>query len=304
MENSRCRSWLKRQKNRGFAAIACTDHNSFAGLPELREQADACGLIPIFGTEWTTYHGHMLVLGERGYTDWRGVRPADIDRAIADIHKNGGIVGIAHPFAISNPIKTGYHWEFHVSDWNAVDFLEIWSRERAPVKIQSLRAVQLWECLLDRGCHITATSGRDWHAEDKRSYAHTYVGVEGALHTDAILHALRRGRVCLAVRDLLTMEARTADGVLFPSDTVKTQTLRLTLRLHEDPMPQDRGKASVCPEYIRLVNNGSVRLCCPLRAEQQVEIFAAPGWLRADLIGTYDGVHEQMLALTNPIFLI
>ena len=136
---------VKAARRRGFSAIACTDHNAFSGVRELKKYTAQQGLAAVPGIEWTTYWGHMLVLGEQGYTDWRGVSKDEIDAAIAHIHTNHGIVGVAHPFALGNPVNTGYHWEFHISDWDAVDFLEVWSRDDAPVKIQSLRAVQLWE---------------------------------------------------------------------------------------------------------------------------------------------------------------
>ena len=162
-------------KSRGFHAICLSDHNTMSGLPELYEAAAREGIVPLPAIEWTTYWGHMLVLDEHGYTDWRGVRPDEIDAAIASIHKNKGLAGIAHPFALDNPINTGYHWRFQISDWEALDFLEVWSRDNAPCKIQSYRALKLWETLLNHGFHITATSGRDWHREDSFHYAHTYV---------------------------------------------------------------------------------------------------------------------------------
>ena len=93
-------------KDRGFTAVALTDHNTASGLAEFAPALAREGLTGVAGIEWTTYFGHMLVLGEQGYTDWRGVRPGQIDEAIAAIHQNHGVVGIAHPFALSNPVNT------------------------------------------------------------------------------------------------------------------------------------------------------------------------------------------------------
>ena len=81
----------------------------------------------------------MLVLDEQGYTDWRGVQPEGIGAAIASIHQNQGIVGIAHPFALDNPINTGYHWRFQISDWESVDFLEVWSRDTLESRLSYYR---------------------------------------------------------------------------------------------------------------------------------------------------------------------
>lgn len=290
--------------NRGFAAVALTDHNTASGLREFYPALAREGLVGVAGIEWTTYFGHMLVLGEQGYTDWRGVQPPEIDRAIADIHKNGGIVGIAHPFALSNPVNTGYHWEFQVADWTAVDYLEVWSRDDAPRKIQSLRAFALWEQLLDRGCRITATSGRDWHREDTFAYAHTYVGVDGDLTQDAILNAIRAGHVCLAAGPLLTMRGTDADGKPWEiGDELPAGEIEIELDVDETTLPNDWDRSQVQMQELRLVQNGRVLAVCPVEAHQRLHLSAAPGWLRADLIGTYYGRTGQHLAFTNPLFI-
>lgn len=283
-------------KQCGFCGIAGTDHNSQAGLPELFTWAEKEHLVPIAGIEWTTYWGHMLVLGEQGYTDWRGVQPADIDAAIRSIHAHAGVVGIAHPLAISNPVKTGYHWEFQVSDWDAIDFLEVWSRDRAPVKIQSLRAIELWEQLLDRGCHITATSGRDWHRQDDLAYARTYIGTEGSLTQDAVLDALRNGRVCLAMGQLLTLSIQTQGRIAQCGDTIPAGPAQLHWQL-----TNAHACADAKPDYVRVVSNGT-ELHRYLLTQTQADLTLPRGWVRMDLMGTYEDRPEQMLAMTNPVF--
>ena len=288
-------------RNRGFAAVALTDHNTASGLREFYPALEREGLVGVAGIEWTTYFGHMLVLGEQGYTDWRGVQPPEIDQSIANIHKNGGIVGIAHPFALSNPVNTGYHWEFQVADWTAIDYLEVWSRDDAPRKIQSLRAFALWEQLLDRGCRITATSGRDWHREDTFAYAHTYVG---DLTQDAILNAIRAGHVCLAAGPLLTMRGTDAAGRQWEiGDELPAGEIEVELAIDETTLPNDWDRSQVQMQELRLVQNGRVLAVCPVQSRQHLHLSAAPGWLRADLIGTYYGRTGQHLAFTNPLFI-
>ena len=289
---------------RGFAAIALTDHNTASGLREFYPALERERLVGVAGIGWTTYFGRMLVLREQGYFDWRGVQPPEIDRAIASIHQNGGIVGIAHPFALSNPVNTGYHWEFQVADWTAVDYLEVWSRDDAPRKIQSLRAFALWEQLLDRGCRITATSGRDWHREDTFAYAHTYVGVEDALTQDTIMQAIRTGHVCLAAGPLLTMHGTNADGTRWEiGDDVQAGPLEIELTIDPDTLPNDWDRSQVQTQELRLVQNGRILAVCPVQPHQRLHLTAAPGWLRADLIGTYYGRAGQHLAFTNPLFI-
>lgn len=296
------RALVEAAQRRGFAAIACTDHNTVSGLPELTVEAEQNELVPIPGIEWTTYWGHMLVLGEQGYTDWRGIKPSDIDQAITAIHANHGLVGIAHPLAISSPVKTGYHWEFLVNDWDAVDFMEVWSRDRAPVKVQSYRAMQLWEQLLNRGCHITATSGRDWHREDRLPYAHTYIGTDGILSTENIFTAIRQGCVCLSTGPLLTMKGRQGNVTLDIGDTAVPGSLEITWALQAETMQQDWDASQIVPEEVHLIHNGEVIYRCSLPDHQPVTLAVSEGWLRADLIGRFYEKERQIIALTNPIF--
>ena len=84
------RELVRAIRRHGFHAVCLSDHNTMSGLPELYKAAGRENIVPIPGIEWTTYWGHMLVLDEHGYTDWRGVQPEEIDAAIASIHRNHG----------------------------------------------------------------------------------------------------------------------------------------------------------------------------------------------------------------------
>ena len=58
-----------------LALIALTDHNTTSGYDELDDS-----IIPtVHGIEWTTYFGHMLVLGAKEFVDWRDAVPNNID---------------------------------------------------------------------------------------------------------------------------------------------------------------------------------------------------------------------------------
>ncbi len=63
---------LVRTAKRRTGRLALTDHNTASGVEEFCREAKKQGILPIRGLEWTTYHGHMTVLEEDGYTDWRG----------------------------------------------------------------------------------------------------------------------------------------------------------------------------------------------------------------------------------------
>src|SRR5262249_58530969 len=65
---------LRRAVERGLDFTAITDHNTISHHREL----DSVGgrIVPIRGSEITTFHGHMNVLGLSEATDWRPERRA------------------------------------------------------------------------------------------------------------------------------------------------------------------------------------------------------------------------------------
>ena len=299
----------------GYRALALTDHNTSSGVSRMAALAPQKGILPVRGLEWTTYHGHMVVLEENGYTDWRGVKPEEIDEAIRSIHRNGGIVGIAHPFSLSDPINTGYHWAFQIKDWSLPDYMEVWTRNYAPRRLQSVRAFEMWEKLLSEGHRITAMTGRDWHKDDGLPCCYTWVGCEGELTVPKLLDAIRGGHICLSAGPLLTMEAEVPGengsgkeaiscGETFPADT---KELTLHLNLQEEILPGIWDRTQVKSGEIRVIADGKVIACVPVEKNgtlqtRTLRVKAPEKWLRADLFGSYYGMEDCRIALTNPVF--
>lgn len=290
-------------KREGYHALALTDHNTASGVDELCDLAWEKGILPVRGLEWTTYWGHMVVLDEQGYTDWRGVKPEEIDQAIASIHRNHGIVGIAHPFALSDPVNTGYHWAFHIHDWSQVDYMEVWSRNYAPNRTQSERAMEMWEKLLNGGYHITAMTGRDWHRDDRVPCCYTWVGAEEILTKDALLNDICTGRICLTAGPLLTAEWTDGKKTYFPGDSVNAGEMTLRISLDADVLPDVWDREKIRPGEIRLVSNGKEAGRFPAEPKQTLQIDPEPGWFRVDLFGEYYGTEECRIAMTNPVWI-
>ncbi len=299
---------VRAAKRDGYAALALTDHNTSSGVNTFCAQAKAQGIVPVRGLEWTTYWGHMVVLEEQGYTDWRGVRPEQIDQAIRSIHAHHGIVGIAHPYSLSDPVNTGYHWAFQIEDWSQVDYLEVWSRNYAPYRIQSQRAFELWENLLNQGYHITAMTGRDWHRDDRLPCCYTWIGVENVLTEDSIVNAIRNGRVCLSAGPLLTMKVIQDAQDFFPGECALEEMLCVKMEIDFRTLPEVWDREQIVPREIRLICDGETVKKFPVFQEkgkmEAAHFFEAAGrWLRADLYGDYYGVPDCRIAVTNPVYL-
>ena len=92
----------------GYAGLALTDHNAVTGLLEVTEELQRknnCLVLP--GIEWTTFYGHLLVIGCDRFVDWRFVTPDTIDEALQEIRAAGGIAGVAHPCEVGSPLMCG-----------------------------------------------------------------------------------------------------------------------------------------------------------------------------------------------------
>lgn len=79
----------------GFECFALTDHNTMSGLEDSEQVEREWGTAIIPGMEWTTFYGHMIMLGIQDFVDWREAEKYGIHKGIADIHRKGGLVGMA-----------------------------------------------------------------------------------------------------------------------------------------------------------------------------------------------------------------
>ena len=108
---------IQAAKEEPYQVLTVTDHNTFAPYEQWRkekleqnQQDDFDGnLLVVPGIEWTTFYGHMLVIGANQVIDWRQAQKRSLDPQLRQIKAAQGIVGIAHPFSIGSPICTGCH---------------------------------------------------------------------------------------------------------------------------------------------------------------------------------------------------
>lgn len=304
----------------GLGCIALTDHNTQSGWVDAERAARQGGIRIVPGMEWTTFYGHMLLLGVKEFVDWRVLGPDDIHKGIQLVHKQGGIVGLAHPYRIGSPICTGCFWEYRIRDWHDVDFMEVWSTLIPSVKRDSQRAFALWTDLLNQGYRITATSGRDWHdtrPDDDPLPAVTYIGVEevtGASLQMQIVEALRRGRVAVTMGPLLTLSVKTADGeqeyvmgdCVDRYDESASLMMECTVKLDMDVRCEHY---ELQGEHVRLILRSGQGIHREMQIPAQTAEFrfivhaqAALRWVRAELFGCL-GNAVHLIAFTNPAYI-
>lgn len=312
----------------GFDAIALTDHNTMTGLADKEQTAAEHGLLILPGMEWTTFHGHMVTIGLSEYVDWREVGHHQIGNGIQAVHRLGGIAGLAHPFRIGSPACTGCYWEYDIQDWSLVDYIEVWSGIFASIQTVNQRAYALWTDKLNEGHRITATSGRDWHAQTATTepLSVTYLGIPA--NTDPteqkLIQALQEGCATVTIGPQLGFQLKIHDaiyevGSVIPmartgaTDKAEAQvriTVDFSVRSGLWSLPEQAFRLRVCSDRgieleAEVDNRRDIQdnqltqpqhLCTDLTLQSGTR-----KWLRAELWGTVQGVYT-LIAFTNAIY--
>ncbi len=282
-----------------LSLIALTDHNTFSGHAQLDDNI----LPAIKGIEWTTYFGHMLVLGAREFVDWRDAGPDNIDEKIKEVKAAGGVVGIAHPFQMGSPICTGGRWEFNIKDWRSVDYIEIWHDDMSRVTSENSRSVDLWTSLLDKGYKIAAAYGRDWHRNERKGhYGCTYLDIDKQVNQSSALKAIRLGRTVASAGAKFIFRLHRRGKTYSIGDTVKKGTYVFSFFTDIHSRQKDAGEEIVKYKTIKVISNGGRVVLETRFDERHCSLRLEKGrWYRAELWGSVDG-ESHPLAITSPVY--
>jgi hypothetical protein len=142
-------------ESRGLDFVLMSEHNTISQLSwyPVKQMATPVLLLP--GMEYTTYAGHANTIGTTEWIDHRtGVRGANIEAAIADTHKQGGLFSINHPLLNVGDLCIGCGWQYDVAP-DTIDAVEVMGG--------IFNGVPFWEDLLERGGHAAALGGSDDH---------------------------------------------------------------------------------------------------------------------------------------------
>ena len=282
-----------------LSLIALTDHNTFSGCCELDN-----GIIPsVSGIEWTTYYGHILILGAKSYVDWRDATPDNIDDKLDVVKKHGGTIGIAHPFQLGSPFCTGGRFEFNINKWENVDYIEIFHEGFSKDNEENEKALELWSALLDKGYHIAATYGRDWHSHKGNGYyGCTYIDMDGEPTAEKALKSIKDGRTVATLGMKLFFEAEKDEKTYKLGETLPSGECRINLFC--DVYARHQNITSISFDEIRFVTNKSNCIYIASKNETGFKLNLKPNsWYRAELWGTLDG-KEMPLAVTSPIYTV
>ncbi|MEG1608526.1 MAG: CehA/McbA family metallohydrolase, partial [Clostridia bacterium] len=170
---------VTRAIERGYDAIAISDHNTTAYVSAVQRVASDLPLVIVPAIEWTTFWGHIVISGGNCDLDWRTITKENIEKCLEYATKCGDIATIAHPRRIGTPLCGGCYDHFDITDWSNVSAFEVWSNFCPNTYPTSLAAFDMWQKLLAQGVNLSAVYGYDWHCPDTLDiippFAYTFV---------------------------------------------------------------------------------------------------------------------------------
>lgn len=285
-------------KSRKLSGICLTDHNTVSGWEEADKEKE---LAVLKGIEYTTFDGHMLCLGTDKIIDFVDI--SNIDCTVKDFRANGGLIGIAHPFQLGTPICTGGHWDYKITKWENVNYIEVFSEGCPCLNTPNKKARALWHSLLDKGYRIAPSMGRDWHRTegDINLAACTYLCCdEGELTAEKMKSAIKEGRTIITTGPCFTF--KTADGFTV-GDEIKAGENTFEITLDSSRQKEVAPWQKFCFKEIRLVSNGSKAVKVIPATEKNLTFnFEKGQWYSLELWGDIDEKTDTLLAFTGAMY--
>jgi hypothetical protein len=287
----------------GLDFFFLTDHNTVSGLVELatRVAGRPTGRpLLLGGMELTTFYGHALCLGARGWTDWR-VRPGDggMPAIVRAAEGDGRLFVIAHPLSVDDPYCTGCAWHFDDVMPGPARAVEVWNGPWAGDSGNEAN-LALWYAWLNRGEHVVGTAASDAHGPygDAQGLGFSVV-YSAELREEALLDAIRRGHLYLSGGPRLALRAHGAEA---RPDRQAMMGDALALAPGEAAEFSCRWEDCPASAQLRVIVDGQPRFAGPVGATGQRAWRMLGGQDHWCLVEVRD-LAGDMLALTNPVYL-
>ncbi len=283
----------------GYAGFAITDHNtmtSYECMPQNIE--DEIFVMP--GMECTTFWGHVLTLDAN--VNWRHAKRDTIDEFLEEVKNANGICGIAHPFELGAPISCGSNWEFDVSRWDLISYIELWSQNNPYSNRKNYLSREWYQQLLEEGKKLAITAGRDWHRADQERpsvLTATYVGIEGRKITkESVKEAIKQGRTY--VTSLLELDISiSAGGEKYGiGDTVEKQPIQVHIISKVASEEKIWASNDCIPKRVRIINNGQIVTDVVYSSDVLIsDLYLERGYMIIEI------VDEHPIAVTSAVYI-
>ncbi|TDQ04778.1 CehA/McbA family metallohydrolase [Labedaea rhizosphaerae] len=281
----------------GLDFMISTEHNTPSASLRWGDHATD-DLLIVNGEEVTTRTGHWpawhLPVGH--WIDWR-YRADDhhgLKRFVDEVHRVGGVVVAAHPFANC----VGCAWEY---GYELADLVEVWN---GPWTLDDEAAVTTWHGLLRTGHRQFAVGDSDAHNADQVvGLPHNVVLADG-LNAGDLMAGLTRGRNWIAESVAVNLTMSVSDGhrTVGIGDTLRSDTgVPVTVEVSVTGAPgtsiriiDQLGPEAVVP--VGASGSGTARWT----TQSRYSSFVRAEVRRPVPTST---TPDTMVALTNPVFL-
>ncbi len=295
---------IEKAYERGLRGIALTDHNTTSAINEVIKHAKKYNMLVIPAIEWTTFYGHLTVLGGNSNVDWRKINLNSIRSYIKQANEVGDIVNIAHPMRPAKPLCAGCKFEYDV-DFDDITGIEVWSGNSPQMRLDSLKTIRLYDTMLARGNRLTALYGNDWHDKEGNSkqYAITYLGIQGELTAGNAVTAIKKGRAYISIGISAELNLLRNNCNYELGDTLETgeYTLEVKVELNKEYC----NKYSISPKQVSVCGTGiGKEFIKELDTDLTVTIplNLNDGYIRLEILGAINNEYGCIL-FTSPYYI-
>jgi hypothetical protein len=274
-------------KRHNLDFLAITDHNHMS-QSSILNQIEGITLIP--GVEWTHYQGHANFLGvDQPYDPpfYTNTTPDALER-FTSARKRGALIIINHPCDDTCPFT------FDLETF-PFDCLEIWN---GPMRESNLKAIALWQQLLESGVQIPAVGGSDYHKDHLfQILGGPCMGVYAISNSpNDILDAIRRGHsfICFAPEGP-TIQLTAADKIM--GDELPWRERRIVSVL---------ANALKTNDVVRVIHNQESTNIFQAPTDGDIDLIypvTSPGFVRVEIYRTFiPGLPPLPALISNPIY--
>lgn len=276
--------------------IFLTDHNTMYGYKDIDNISKETGVKIIKAIEYTTFYGHIITIGA-AYFRWENLKKNSLNELADYVHRHNGIIGIAHPMAIGDPVCTGGRYKFIDSDFGKIDFMEEW-HGITNNQNEWEKNEEFWKDKVNRGNIITALYGGDFHKKEhfQQSDVFNWVFIDEAKELESeVIAAISSGRVVMSKGPYFHMRIIKSHRVYNMGNMVELKEgEKFKVIINIDPM------AVLENMILNLIDNCGKRIEIDFK-KNIIEIYGKKNlrWIRAEILNK---TTKEVIAKGNPIY--